>query len=339
MERKINKRKLLYFLALLCFALQLTTGAVMAAGRTASLTLDMTVSGSAVEGVKCSLYRVADVNGTTFTAADQFKAANVKLNGVTKSEEWQTAANSLAVYAGATDNKIQPAASGVSDSGGKMSFSGLETGLYLAVFSPVTHGYTTYSFQSALISLPQWNSSGVNYSVAASPKGSSSTYIPGGGTLSVTVLKVWNDSSDADARPASVTAQLLKNGADAGTAVLSAQNNWRYTWTGLSDSYTWTVLEKDVPKDYTVTYSTDGAVRVITNTHTTDIPETPTPGGHIDPTPSPSPETEIPDVPVPGAGKLPQTGQLWWPVPALAVCGLVLFGIGWSRKDKHDEKK
>jgi hypothetical protein len=323
MEQKINKRKLLYFLAMLCFAVQLITGAAMAAGRSASLTLDLAVGGGAVEGVNCSLYRVADLNGTAFTTTEQFKAADVKLNGVTKSEDWQAAANSLAVYAGATANKVQPTTSGVSDSSGRIASSGLETGLYLAVFTPVTHGVTTYSFQPTLVALPQWSTTGVDYSVEATPKGTSSTYIPGGSTVSVTVLKIWNDSSEGN-RPSSVTAVLLKDGADAGTVVLSAQNNWRYTWTGLSDSCTWTVLEKNVPDGYTVTYTTDGTVRVITNTHTTNIPDTPTPG------------TNIPDTPTPGSGKLPQTGQLWWPVPVLAVCGLMLFGIGWGKRNGHD---
>lgn len=30
-----------------------------------------------------------------------------------------------------------------------------------------------------------------------------------------------------------------------------------------------------------------------------------------------------------GGGKLPQTGQLWWPVPVLGAGGLIMFTIGW----------
>ena len=51
-----------------------------------------------------------------------------------------------------------------------------------------------------------------------------------------------------------------------------------------------------------------------------------------EPTPTKPPEK-------PG-GKLPQTGQLNWPVPVLAAAGLVLFAIGWgirfSRKRDQD---
>ena len=52
-------------------------------------------------------------------------------------------------------------------------------------------------------------------------------------------------------------------------------------------------------------------------------------------------KTELEQVPKPPqkpGGKLPQTGQLNWPVPVLAAAGLTLFGIGWGirfrRKDQ-----
>ena len=44
-------------------------------------------------------------------------------------------------------------------------------------------------------------------------------------------------------------------------------------------------------------------------------------------------ELELPDDEVP-LGPLPQTGQLWWPVPVLALLGLVLLlaGLRLTRK-------
>lgn len=40
------------------------------------------------------------------------------------------------------------------------------------------------------------------------------------------------------------------------------------------------------------------------------------------------------------SGKLPQTGQMNWPVPVLAVAGMVLFVIGWmlcfGKKERHE---
>lgn len=62
----------------------------------------------------------------------------------------------------------------------------------------------------------------------------------------------------------------------------------------------------------------------------TPVPE-PTPTPIPDPTPTPTP-TPTPEVP-----KLPQTGQMNWPIPVLAVLGLALVALGWilRRKEKH----
>lgn len=40
----------------------------------------------------------------------------------------------------------------------------------------------------------------------------------------------------------------------------------------------------------------------------------------------------------PGETTLPQTGQLWWPVPLLAAAGLALFVMGWvkRRNDRYE---
>ena len=47
-------------------------------------------------------------------------------------------------------------------------------------------------------------------------------------------------------------------------------------------------------------------------------------------------EEIIPDEEPPLAG-LPQTGQLWWPVPVLAVAGLACFAFGWMKQRYEEE--
>lgn len=41
--------------------------------------------------------------------------------------------------------------------------------------------------------------------------------------------------------------------------------------------------------------------------------------------------------------KLPQTGQLWWPIPILVLLGIGLYMAGWTSKKKSkiadDQKK
>lgn len=57
-----------------------------------------------------------------------------------------------------------------------------------------------------------------------------------------------------------------------------------------------------------------------------DVPTTPE---------NPGPEEDIPDSPVPQAPKLPQTGQLNWPVGVLVVTGMALMLIGWLLLHDH----
>ena len=54
---------------------------------------------------------------------------------------------------------------------------------------------------------------------------------------------------------------------------------------------------------------------------------------------SPKVGTMIPTQPtLPDGSKLPQTGQLNWPVPVLAIAGMVIFLIGWAiHRTKKDE--
>lgn len=109
---------------------------------------------------------------------------------------------------------------------------------------------------------------------------------------SITVKKVWNTDSTTEVTD-SVTVQLLRNGNVIKTATLNARNNWQITYTGMPESDSYSIREIDVPIGFTATYSNTGYVFTVTNT--------------------PS---------------LIQTGQLIWPIPVLAVSGMLLIAIG-----------
>ena len=66
-----------------------------------------------------------------------------------------------------------------------------------------------------------------------------------------------------------------------------------------------------------------------------DIPDNPTPQVDVPDTPQ-NPNVKIPDQPVPLAGRLPQTGLLWWPVPVMAILGAVLVVFGWRGRVKSE---
>lgn len=80
----------------------------------------------------------------------------------------------------------------------------------------------------------------------------------------ITVVKVWED--DGIGRPSSVSVSLLRNGVTYDTQTLSDTNNWTHTWSGLDQSYDWSVVEDTVPEGYTASYSVSGGVVTVTNT-------------------------------------------------------------------------
>ena len=90
----------------------------------------------------------------------------------------------------------------------------------------------------------------------------------------------------------------MKNSEIYDTVKLSKNNNWKYTWEDLDESFKWSVSE-ECPEGYTVGVKKQGKTFVITNT---GIP------------------VEEPE--------LPQTGMLWWPVFAGLSLGLVFVIIG-----------
>ena len=49
--------------------------------------------------------------------------------------------------------------------------------------------------------------------------------------------------------------------------------------------------------------------------------------------------TEPPKTPTSPGGKLPQTGQLWWPVPVLICCGLLCIAIGLIRRRRTSDEE
>ena len=110
--------------------------------------------------------------------------------------------------------------------------------------------------------------------------------------MTITIKKVWNTDASTEAAD-SVTVQLLHNDEVVRTAVLGAQNNWQVTYTDLPESDAYSIQEIDIPKGFTATYSRAGAVFTVTNTAT-----------------------------------LIQTGQRIWPIPILALVGVVLIAAG-----------
>ena len=310
---------------------------------------------TALPDVRFALYRAADAGEfAEFTPAGDFGAYPVDLGGL-NADGWKAAAETLAGYV--RRDGLTPLDSGKTGRDGRLSFptgeTGLTPGLYLLLGEPETVNGWLYTPAPLLVSLPnrgagehQWT-----YEVTVSPKfdRTSTGGSEGENTVDRKVLKVWKDGGAED-RPESIRVQLLNGGKVADTVTLSAKNNWRHTWTGLDAGQNWQVVEKETPEGYTVTVKREGITFVMTNTlkeaekpdepekpgePEQEIPDQPTPGGPGEVPPGePEEPMTLPDTPVPTGPALPQTGQLWWPVPLLACAGLTLFLLGWVRKER-----
>ncbi len=82
----------------------------------------------------------------------------------------------------------------------------------------------------------------------------------------VSVMKQWKDDNYIH-RPENVRVQLYKDHQPYGdTKILSSEDDWTYTWTGLDRNADWTVDEADVPEGYDASVTHSGNNWVITNT-------------------------------------------------------------------------
>lgn len=278
-------------------------------------------------------------------------------------ESWDSLTSTLVNYLSAYDSitttatgKVAVVNKGADNETGQVVFdkdsagNELKPGVYLVIPAGITDGRYTYIPESYLVSLPNLDNDGNwDYSVAIQDKFERDYDPPGSGgtTINRNVLKVWEDGGSED-RPVSVTVRLLRDGEVFDEVELSEDNDWRYSWTGLSRDYEWTLVEVDVPGDYTVEIDRQGNTFVVTNTAAEEIedPDTPLdpgpgpddPGDPTDPT---DPGTDIPDPDVPLDPGLPQTGTLWLPVQILTIAGILLFSLGWmdmkrQKRERHE---
>lgn len=187
------------------------------------------------------------------------------------------------------------------DESGRLKVTDLPLGVYLAAQTGSTDGFSDCT--PFLVALPYYRDGAWQYETDASPKTDVRRLV------SISVKKRWNDGygDTGDVRrPDRVTVALKSGKNTLGTAVLSEQNGWSHVWENIPMAENLSVRETDVPSGYTALYERDGNAFTVTNTV-----------------------------------NLIKTGQLKWPVPLLAGCGVLLFAAGCGlvcfEKRKKDE--
>lgn len=292
-------------------------------------------------GVTFRIYRVADIDQETATYDPAGIYASYRV--LTAPGSWEARAATLAAY---VDRDQLPAdKEGETDTDGRLDFGNLPSGLYLITGDSASREGTRYTPMPILLSLPHMELTEDGYiwtdNVSIYAKYTRTT--PGDSTVQRRVIKVWEDEGSEDVRPDQVTVDLLQDGAVYDTAVLSAENNWRFDWTGLPSGFNYQVAERSPGEDYAVLVSQTGITFVITNTYGEEILDDNPPlvdQPDLPPDDKDPEEIDIEDENPPLAD-LPQTGQLWWPVPVLAVTGgmMLLLGGVQRRKSAHEEEE
>lgn len=262
--------------------------------------------------VQFSLYYLGRYENGILDPDDAFDSYQCDYS-IDSAEERKSLALTLEAYA-MRDN-IKPLYESKTNENGFTDFEGalLAGGVYLLTGEKHFQYDKYYEAQPVIILL----SLGETNTVVMNPKYESDDKTDGGVT-SVRVIKAWQNDSENN-RPSEIEVQLLKDGEIYDTVKLNAEKSWEHTWTNLDKMSHWRVAEKDVDDNYNVRISLTDTTFLITNIKESDEEESTKPDSEKYP-------------------EIPETGMLMWPVPYLALAGLLIFIIGFVYYRKSEMK-
>jgi len=282
----MTNRKIGIIILAICFCLSLMPFGVQAVSTSDAvepiipekeclLTVSYCYGETAFSDVQVKLYRIADVSADfQYTLTQPFSTSGLILNGIQSVGEWNVVRSTLEAHILAYG--IEPDAVAETNQSGQVCFDTLSTGMYLVVVSQATQGDLHCQFDSALVLLPGLEENGRwQYDVSVNPKAEILPPIDADEKIEFKVLKLWKgDEGQAD-RPKSVEVEIFRDGISCETVVLSEENHWSYTWSAKDDGSNWSVVERNVPKGYTVTVDERASSFVLTNTWTPTYPDDP----------------------------------------------------------------
>ena len=232
-----------------------------------SLEITYATKGKGFSGEKIQLHRVAKaLDDGSFEMLPEYASYPVSIYDITTNKEWRNAALTLESYVSA-DN-ITPYKTKTTQKDGKVTFSNLPKGLYLVCGVIGATNTAEYRFDAFLIYLPLQTQQELNFDVKMQPK--SSEILPIQKPIRYKVIKLWKDLGYKDIRPTSVKVDILKDGKVEKTVKLSPENNWSFSFEVDSNVGVWSVVEKNVPKRYTVEISQNQTTFIITNSYEKD---------------------------------------------------------------------
>ena len=242
-----------------------TTDASAAAGANGSITVTYEYQDVALNLATINLYYLADWSSKGgYTPAGDFADHSqypvdwniLNADQQTLRDFANTMAGYIAVNKPAADNTLK------TDSAGVATFNQLKDGLYLAVVAPYEDNVLTCQTAAMLIALPNVHKNADEQrTLSIEPKADCA--VPP--TTTISVNKVWKDK-DQSKRPENVTMNLLQDGKIYDSIMLNNANDWKYTWKGLQAKHEYTVVEANVPGNYTALVDRENNDYTVTNT-------------------------------------------------------------------------
>ena len=279
-------RKIGILFILLCLCFHLMPCQVMAASTSdavepiipeneCSLTVSYCCGETAFSGIQVKLYRIAEVSADfRYTLTQSFASSGLILDGIRTAGEWNVVRSTLEAHILAYH--ISPEFTIATNEVGQASFGALMTGMYLAIVGQTEQEDLHCRFDSALIALPGLGNDGIwQYQVSVNAKGEVLPPVDPDENAELKVLKLWRGDENRNVRPESIEVEIFCNGISYETVILSEENHWAYSWSAKKDNSNWTVVERNVPKGYTMTVEERQATFVLTNTWTPTYPENP----------------------------------------------------------------
>ncbi len=255
------------------------------------ITLTEEQDDEAISGAEITIYKVASAgeenHNLKFTYTEEFSTCEASLDNLEDTE--------LTKQISKCAKEVSSDLVLTTNNEGIVKFTDLDLGLYLVTQSNHVEGYS--NIDSFLVMIPKVEDNKWIYNIKSEPK--TDIYR----TIDLKVIKVWNKQNKNTKLPDSVTIELYKDEELIDTIKLNEANNWTYTWDDIEKSDSYNVVEIDIPKGYTATYSQEGYVFTVTNTD-----------------------------------KLAQTGRIYLPIIILASLGsiLILAGIFEFKKETNE---
>lgn len=251
------------------------------------------------------IYKVGKILEDKVIIEEEFLKCGIDFEKISEEDRLKNIGDTLEAYV--HENNVKPFKEDKTKEDGHVIFKNLDKGLYLLI-ADVGQGDKDIKTKPVLVTIPSKdkNTNELIDKVVINTKNEEVEK----DKINFKVEKIWINDEEKKDKPSYIEVWLYKNGVKDDSIILKEENNWKYEWKDLDSKYNWTVVEKNIPKGYEVSYEKYSTHIKIKNTYK-EI------------------EVEKPST------VLPQTGSPWMLPQGLSLTGIILIGVGWILNRKN----